>query len=175
MNHGRSALVLLLCGFAMACSSSSSSTTTPDGGGDGGTTIGPGTGPDRQTLGCDAVGQHETTTLPGTTWLAGSWGSIPSQLQKPPPGGALCGTDDDPSGGTSPVYTVVTGTLWGQEIYDFYNPLVTSLGCTLAPVTTETTSSGTMSYATYHCTNGAAGNISANGVYNFLTLTYGTQ
>jgi hypothetical protein len=77
-----------------------------------------------------------------------------------PTNGTFCGTIVTGDGGD-----------WDQQIFDFYNPLATKAGCTLAAMTTTTgtfASSGT----TFTCPGGGIGTITASSDYDFIFLTY---
>lgn len=68
----------------------------------------------------------------------GSWGSIPKQLRKLPPGAKLCGSD-----GRGQV--VITSPLFGPAIEKFYAPTFSKLGfgpltCNVASARTQCTS-----------------------------------
>ena len=51
----------------------------------------------------------------------GSWGSIPKELQKLPPGAKLCGSSD--------FVTFIASPLEGQAMHDYYAPLMAKAGC----------------------------------------------
>jgi hypothetical protein len=67
------------------------------------------------------------------TMNAGSWGSIPAAFQQTPAGGTFCGTivASPDASFTIPPTTILLSALWGQQIFDFYNPLATAAGCTV--------------------------------------------
>jgi hypothetical protein len=117
-------------------------------------------------LSCSTIGTQESST--GGSFASGSWGAIPTALQQVPSGGSLCGTTTRGDGGASNEDTEVVTTLWDQDLYNFYKPLVATAGCTAQPVSTTSTVSGIL----YNCTNGATGSIEASGTFNFVTLHY---
>jgi hypothetical protein len=146
--------VVIVC-LASACSSGSSS--SPSGGGSSGASNGASSGSDtssaeaqRATASCSTVMSTIVTSQGGTT-APGSWGALPTALQRLPAGGTLCGafynTADD--GGQGASYgTAMLTDLWGQDLLNFYAPLAKSLGCTRDDATVAPD-------ASFSCTNGA--------------------
>jgi hypothetical protein len=113
----------------------------------------------------------------GGTYQAGSWGNIPAALQQVPPGATLCGTDIiGDGGGFEGQLTLIAGSLWDQQIYTFYSPLVAQIpgGCSLSSDEVKTQGSGILqqSGAMFNCTSGAMGAIEADSTYLFYTLAY---
>jgi Zn-dependent metalloprotease len=102
-----------------------------------------------------------------------SWGDLPSGLDAIPPGSTFCGSIYDPStsAGILSAVTVILTPLWGQQIFDFYNPLVSAAGCTLAPMFTTGGDTPT-SYTSYTCPGGGIGTINASSDANFIYLAY---
>jgi hypothetical protein len=115
----RTAALLPLLGFMVACSSSSSSSSN-----DAGTS-----GDTRSTVTCANL---ETQLAPaGGTFMAGTWGDVPSTLQKLPSDGTLCGTIVLADGGEATAQEVViTTSLTGADLSTFYTPIFTSMSCT---------------------------------------------
>jgi hypothetical protein len=159
-------VILLALPFALACSSSSGSpagSSNPDSGSPG--------GPSRKTVSCSDV-QTEESAMPNATFNPGSWGNVPATMQQVPPGGTLCGsTVVAVDGGKAQVITHIVSTLWDQDLYNFYLPLVMNLGCTLKPMDTSASTYATYSRTSFTCTNMALGTISANEETQYF-LTY---
>jgi hypothetical protein len=89
-----------------------------------------------------------------------------------PPGAMFCGTTTLAGGDGGPhnEQTEIATNLWDQQIFNFYNPIVTANGCTLKPMMTS--SSPPVSSTTFDCTNGGGGGIVASGTMQFLDLSY---
>jgi hypothetical protein len=58
---------------------------------------------------------------------AGSWGTLPSELRKLPPGAELCGSVESAGPGGNVV--VVRSALFGKDLESFYAPLYAQIGC----------------------------------------------
>lgn len=155
-----------------ACSSSSSDSNGGTGTGDDASTPS-GNSPQRKTVTCDDVQVEESHQ---GTYKAGDWGTIPAALQALPAGASFCGsTSTTLSPGTKPVVvTHIVSTIWDQDIYTFYNPLVTKLGCTLQPMDTTADSTVTVSRTSFTCTDGSLGTISATEETQYM-LTYASS
>ena len=138
-----------------ACSSTNSSGTGT--GTDSGTTP-TNNGPKRTTVTCDDVATAEAQN---GTYAKGNWGDIPASLQALPSGATFCGTTSTVLGGDTVKVTHIVSTVWDQEIFDFYNPSVTKLGCTLQAMSTSSSSSVVYSRTSFTCTSGALGTIAA--------------
>ncbi len=168
----RTALAVALTAFTLlpvACSSSSNGGGSgSDGGGSGsGSGSGGTSGPSRASATC---AEAETAIGTAGTLTAGSWGNLPTAFQVTPTNGTFCGTIVTGDGGGLAA-TVILSSDWDQQIFDFYNPLATKAGCTLAAMTTTTgtfASSGT----TFTCPGGGIGTITASSDYDFIFLTY---
>jgi hypothetical protein len=64
---------------------------------------------------------------------AGDWQTTPSYLQVVPPGGTFCGSVDAKNaedGGMLSFGAFITTDLWGQDLYNFYSPVLTKANCT---------------------------------------------
>lgn len=167
MLHQRAFAASLLMTLA-ACSSSSTpgnGSNTGDASTGGGADTGTGsTGPTRKTVTCSDIAKDEA--LSGT-YTAGSWGDVPSSLQALPSGAALCGSTSIAGN----LYTHIVSTAWDQDIFTFYNPIVTKLGCTLKPMDTNNGENTTYSRTSFSCTDGSSGTISASDETQYV-MTY---
>jgi hypothetical protein len=61
-----------------------------------------------------------------------SWGNIPDELRKLPPGAELCGVD------TELEHVVITSALFGKDLESYYAPLFAKIGCRPLGCTVET-------------------------------------
>jgi hypothetical protein len=72
--------------------------------------------------------------------------------------------------------SLIASSLWDQQIYSFYSPLVAQIpgGCSLTPdeVTTQGISGLQQSGALFTCTSGAMGAIEADSTYVLITLSF---
>ena len=171
MLHHRAFAASLPLLLALAACSSSNSGGNTNGDASTGTDSGSsGTGPTRKTVTCADIATAEAAN---GTYTAGSWGDVPTGLQTLPSGAILCGsTSKTLPGETKPsANTHITSTAWDQDIFSFYNPLVTKLGCTLKAMDTSTDSIATYSRTSFTCTDGAFGTISATDETQYI-VTY---
>lgn len=66
-------------------------------------------------------------------FLPGTWGhSVPTALQKLPPGAELCGVDTRPS---KSGVAIIRSAIFGSDLEKFYAPLFKEVGC--APLTCD--------------------------------------
>jgi hypothetical protein len=63
------------------------------------------------------------------SFQAGSWGNIPADLQRVPPGGTFCGFETTLGYSSALLLTSESG----PQIVDFYQPMLAKLGCTTSP------------------------------------------
>jgi hypothetical protein len=114
----------------------------------------------------------------GGTYQAGSWGTIPAALQAVPPGGTFCGTvvmDAGSMANFGTPLTLLATDLQGQELFDFYSPLVAQLpgSCTLAPVNTITSGTMAVSSTSYSCAQSKAnGGMASDSTYQAIEIWY---
>jgi hypothetical protein len=104
-----------------------------------------------------------------------TWSRIPSALQRLPPGATFCGTvvSSDHAGYHS-ADAILIADLSGQNLYNFYSPLVTSLGCTLS----QPQLLGCDQVVTFHCGMGSrapGGAITSSGTWTFVSLLYNSS
>jgi hypothetical protein len=124
-------------------------------------------GPSRTSTTCPTVLGNLVASQGGSS-QPGSWGDLPSALQQIPTGGSLCGAlyNATPDGGVGESYgTSLLTTLYGKPLFDFYSPLVTTLGCTLGQP-----DSGSL--MTFNCTGGGFGTIAPDQVVQAVLVTY---
>ena len=161
------AALLALALLPAACSSKSGA--TPDvASASSGSGSGSGGAPSRPSATC----AEATTDVGNGALVPGSWGNLPESLRTTPSGGTLCGAAEN--GGDAGLLSAVTIILtpdWDQQIFDFYNPLVSQAGCTLSPMTTT---SGELadSYTSFTCPGGGIGTINASPDAAFIFLAY---
>jgi hypothetical protein len=157
-----------------ASSCSSKSTQNSSGSPDGGTARNTGCAPgSREVHPCSDV-------IGGLVPLAGTsdpgWSIIPPALQKLPAGATFCGTvvSSDDAGGHS-AFAVIISDLSGQNLYDFYAPLVMSLGCT---VMQPDSFQNCDQVFTFNCGSGlelTINSFGASGLWTFVTLAYNSH
>ncbi len=165
-----------------ACSSSSG-TTSPSAAGSGSSSgsssISGSSAPSRPTTTCSDIASLETSD--GNLFTAGSWGYIPKALQTLPPsaqacgstllGGADAGASTGDAGADNTATQIITD-LWDQAIFDFYNPLLKGIGCTLKPMDTSDDPMFPHSLTMFNCSNGAQGEIIASPDFQYIDLSY---
>jgi hypothetical protein len=163
--------VLGLLAFTIAgsgCSSSSAPVSTGGGDAGGSSTTGEDAG-GRTVVTCAQV---ETLAKDGSlTWVAGSWGTVPTGLQSLPTGASLCGRQysAEGDGGVAGFDSVeVVSTLFGQPLLSFYAPLATSAGCTQ-----EQSSVGPASTYVFSCPNQYVLSVVANPDETYYSVSYG--
>ncbi len=100
------------------------------------------------------------------------WSTIPVELQKLPAGATFCGsvvTSED--AGLNLSTAIVITDLWGQDLANFYGPLLTSAGCSLG----QPDLLGKDQARVFTCGSGqnaVSGSITASGTWTFVEIMY---
>jgi hypothetical protein len=103
--------VVLLLALVGLCCSPTESRADPASGGEG--------APKRRKVSCQEVAANTPEFTPG------SWGAVPPELQKVPPGSELCGS----SNVGLPGQVFFASPLFGKSLEAFYVPLFAKAGC----------------------------------------------
>ena len=115
--------------------------------------------PTRSKATCDEIRQELERTSKGMAVpmkvAAGSWGKVPAELRKLPPGAELCGVD------ASLGQAIIKSPLFGKALESYYAPLFAKVGC--KPLTCQIAKSGSMRQTRCSCDRpGGVGAVTTN-------------
>jgi hypothetical protein len=135
----------------------------------GGSELGDGAPPKRAKVSCSKLRQRmekATRQIGFEDKIAPhSWGSLPPDLRKLPPGAELCGTDAELG------QAVITSPLFGKELESYYAPLFAKVGCEPLACRVAASSGGVAVQTRCRCSMpGVAGVVITDSKHQAFTL-----
>jgi hypothetical protein len=127
--------------------------------------------PRRSKIPCPKLRQRleksaRTLGLEDTKILPNSWGTVPADLQKLPPGAELCGTDSELGD------VVIASPLFGKDLQAYYSPLFAKYGCQPLSCNTGSAAAGLADQTRCRCTGpGLAGTLTTDLKTQAFSLT----
>jgi len=127
-------------------------------------------GPQRSSIDCAAVlkGTLEASKI---VYKPGTWGKLPAELQVLPPGAELCGVGSPVGREDDYPQVLIRSPIFGPALGEFYTPILTKMGCTMAPFNVVGSGDRQSTRGHFKCPGGKVGDVGTDTGSEFYSLS----